>query len=394
MKLGSRVASFLRWGPVVDGQILETVQSRDTDLVEEEYVNECQNYDNFQLTIADAWEPEFDDDYFNVTPTTRNDQRGEKFLTVDIDELRELSWHGIPVSVRAATWRLLSGYIPTDLYQRKLVLKAKQEEYWNMANECYKIRHEAKHAGTYRQIQVDIPRTRPTALFKQPVVQEMFQHVLYLWAVQHPEPGYVQGMNDLVVPFFVVFLQELLGEGCDPTSIDVGLLAEEDRRHIEADTFWCFSKLLETIQYNYVINQPGIISSICHFEKLIQRVDVELHQHLKKHGVEYLQFVFRWMNNLLFRELPLECSIRLWDSYLSQVNGFNDLHVYVCAAFLLEWRASLVRHDNFQDLLTMLLNLPTQQWSNKEVEDVIANAFLLHCSSSPSPQLLNDSNTS
>lgn len=35
--------------------------------------------------------------------------------------------------------------------------------------------------------------------------------------------------------------------------------------------------------------------------------------------MEYLQFAFRWMNNLLMRELPLRCTIRLWDTY--QVGG-------------------------------------------------------------------------
>lgn len=41
-----------------------------------------------------------------------------------------------------------------------------------------------------------------------------------------------------------------------------------------------------------------------------------LHEHLTKNNVEYLQFSFRWMNNLLMRELPLRCTIRLWDTYL------------------------------------------------------------------------------
>ena len=44
-------------------------------------------------------------------------------------------------------------------------------------------------------------------------------------------------------------------------------------------------------------------------------VDV-LHKHLMEQNVEYLQFSFRWMNNLLMREIPLRCTIRLWDSYL------------------------------------------------------------------------------
>lgn len=44
-----------------------------------------------------------------------------------------------------------------------------------------------------------------------------------------------------------------------------------------------------------------------------------LHAHLKKHSIEYLQFSFRWMNNLLMRELPLSCTIRLWDTYLVSI---------------------------------------------------------------------------
>lgn len=31
-------------------------------------------------------------------------------------------------------------------------------------------------------------------------------HILYVWAIRHPATGYVQGINDLVTPFFVVFL--------------------------------------------------------------------------------------------------------------------------------------------------------------------------------------------
>lgn len=42
---------------------------------------------------------------------------------------------------------------------------------------------------------------------------------------------------------------------------------------------------------------------------------VSVHRHMQQYEVEYLQFAFRWMNNLLMRELPLRCTIRLWDTY-------------------------------------------------------------------------------
>ena len=40
-------------------------------------------------------------------------------------------------------------------------------------------------------------------------------------------------------------------------------------------------------------------------EELIQRVDKELHDHLVKQEVLYLQFAFRWMNNLVSLSLIL-----------------------------------------------------------------------------------------
>jgi Rab-GTPase-TBC domain len=66
------------------------------------------------------------------------------------------------------------------------------------------------------------------------------------------------------------------------------------------------------------------------------------------HGVDYLQFSFRWMNNLLTRELPLYCTIRLWDTYLAESDGFAVFQLYVCAAFLLHWREQLLQETDFQ----------------------------------------------
>ena len=148
---------------------------------------------------------------------------------------------------------------------------------------------------------------------------------------------------------------------------DVSKLLDEDRNSIEADSFWCLSKLLDGIQDNYTFAQPGIQNRVRQLKELIERVDgtclyqvcgyfyhiiifytVELHQHLVRHEVDYLQFSFRWMNNLLMRELPLLCTVRLWDTCLAQSHGFADFHLYTCAAFLLKWRNPLLRQMDFQ----------------------------------------------
>ena len=58
-------------------------------------------------------------------------------------------------------------------------------------------------------------------IFQQTVVQELFERILFIWAIRHPASGYVQGINDLVTPFFVVFLSEFIDNGkIQPGSFD------------------------------------------------------------------------------------------------------------------------------------------------------------------------------
>lgn len=142
----------------------------------------------------------------------------EKFKTLlddmqlNLCDLKALSWSGIPKKMRAITWRLLSGYLPTSLERRNSILEHKRLNYLNLVEQYFRaeIRDEAQQE-TFRQIHIDMPRMNPhIQLFQQTLVQEMFERILFIWAIRHPASGYVQGINDLVTPFFIVFLQEAL----------------------------------------------------------------------------------------------------------------------------------------------------------------------------------------
>ncbi|XP_017293854.1 TBC1 domain family member 22B isoform X2 [Kryptolebias marmoratus] len=314
--------------------------------------------------------------------TVREKSRLDKFKQLlaspntDLEELRKHSWSGIPREVRPITWRLLSGYLPANKERRELVLKRKREEYFGFIEQYYHSRTDEHHKDTYRQIHIDIPRTNPLIpLFQQPAVQEVFERILFIWAIRHPASGYVQGINDLVTPFFVVFLSEFVTE--DVENFEVAALPLETQRNIEADSFWCMSKLLDGIQDNYTFAQPGIQNKVKALEELVGRIDGDIHNHFKRYEVEYLQFAFRWMNNLLMRELPLRCTIRLWDTYQAETDGFSRFHLYVCAAFLIEWRKEILSMVDFQSLLILLQNLPTIHWGNEEVGLLLAEAYRL-----------------
>ena len=72
---------------------------------------------------------------------------------------------------------------------------------------------------------------------------------------------------------------------------------------MEADCFWCLGWLLDGIQDNYTFAQPGIQRQVAQLADLIERISPDLFEHLQNNSVQFLQFAFRWFNNLLMREV-------------------------------------------------------------------------------------------
>lgn len=108
--------------------------------------------------------------------------------------------------------------------------------------------------------------------------------------MRNPASGYVQGINDLVTPFFEVFLGAYISKSmwqvpfgcrililiplaCDPELFDVTHLPSTVLAAIEADSFWCLSKLLDGIQDNYITAQPGIHRLVRRMTELVRRID-------------------------------------------------------------------------------------------------------------------------
>ena len=404
------------------------------------------SYELFTASCADAWDSQLDDSpraraimsnktsssatsigsegsstgSSNVTNTGNNlpldNQRVkaakfEQILsneTINLNDLRTIAWSGIPIRYRPITWKLLLGYLPHQRSKQTSVVEKKRAEYEQFVDLYYNNKRCADDE-VWHQIHIDIPRMQPLiSIFQQDVVQKMFERILYIYSIRHPASGYVQGMNDLVIPFFVVYLSEYIpnaGTLDKLESFEVNSLPDSVLRSVEADAFWSLNKLLDSIQDNYTFDQPGIQQLVGLLEKLVSRIEPELHAHLTCHNVQYLLFSFRWMNNLLIREIPLGRIIRLWDTYFSEgalttstsamdksssgaatstASSLGDgspfsssFHLYVCAAFLCKWSKSLLKEKDFQGLILFLQNLPTFHWTDKDIEGLVSHAYLL-----------------
>ncbi|KAK1318404.1 hypothetical protein QJS10_CPB04g01904 [Acorus calamus] len=306
-----------------------------------------------------------------------------------LEKLHELSWSGIPPYMRPNVWRLLLGYAPPNSDRREAVLKRKRVEYMDCVSQYYDIPDSERsddEISMLRQIALDCPRTVPdVTFFQQSEVQKSLERILYTWAIRHPASGYVQGINDLVTPFLIVFLSEHL-EG----SIDnwlVSSLSPQTIFNVEADCYWCLSKLLDGIQDHYTFAQPGIQRLVFKLKELVRRIDEPVSRHMEEQGLEFLQFAFRWFNCLLIRELPFHLVTRLWDTYLAEGDALPDFLVYIFASFLLTWSDKLQKLD-FQEMVMFLQHLPTQNWTNQELEMVLSRAYMWHAMFNNSPSHL------
>lgn len=314
--------------------------------------------------------------------------------SIPLSELRDSAWSGIPDEVRAMSWHLLLGYLPTSSERRVATLDRKRKEYLEGVRQVFERGPTATsvpsartstsaHARSrgldevlWHQISIDVPRTSPhLQLYSFEATQRSLERILYLWAIRHPASGYVQGINDLVTPFWQVFLGSYITDSNIESGMDPGQLPKPVLDAVEADSFWCLSKLLDGIQDNYIFAQPGIVRQVSALKDLTTRIDSGLAKHLENEGVEFMQFSFRWVNCLLMREVSIRCIIRMWDTYLAEEQGFSDFHLYVCAAFLVKWSDQLVKME-FQEIMMFLQALPTRSWTEKDIELLLSEAFI------------------
>ena len=309
---------------------------------------------------------------------------------ISIEELRNICWKGIPSDdplIRAECWKILLGLYPLKKELKVSIIKRKKDEYIDMCN-LYsnalsnpdEVMNE-EELKIYRQIQKDNPRTMPeSSLFQHEKIQFMLTRVLYIWSLRHPASGYVQGFNDLCIPFFIVYFLEKFPEKNIDTILKLNenefkKLSEETLTEIETTIYFSLTKLLDRIQTNYTINQPGITLMIKKMELIIEKVDPKLYDYLKKFEIDYVQFCFRWMNCFLIREFPVKLILRLWDAYFSEEKGFSEFHLYVCACLLLTFSEKLKAMTEFQELIVFLQNLPTSNWRIEDMDMLLAKSY-------------------
>lgn len=307
-------------------------------------------------------------------------------------DIMDSAWKGCSADSRPTAWRMLLDCEPMLFTERKSCLLDRRTEYEKLLRimsapligslKNDEVERSDFNASMLRQIDMDLPRTHPSLpVFHNQRVTDAMRRILYLFSAVHPDSGYVQGHNEILTPFLLVFLTEKLTPDSKLRKLDSflqidsfdELMNEEQMANAEAYSYWCFAELLTSILDNYTANQPGMHARMAQLDSLLAVLDPPLSAHMKKEGCIAMQYAFRWIAALMMREFSLPLVIRLWDGLLAQPNGFGDFLVFVAAVLITFWREELLKME-FAEIIIHLLHLPTKAWDEGDIDFLLAQA--------------------
>jgi TBC1 domain family member 2 len=279
---------------------------------------------------------------------------------VDIRTLRSLAWSGCPKELRLRCWCFSLNFFPTNSRSIPEFLETKCHEYQNILKTLPDI-------IATKQIELDIPRTfTESDFFKLAEGVSVISNVLKCWAFRNPASSYVQGINDLLVPIIQVIQDSNVTSSPESPSLD----------DVSMYAYFILTKVLNSMQDNYIYGQPGIQSIVHKSKDLLRRSDKELWDHLEKEQLDLLTVTFRWINCLFVREFPLDCVLLIWDACISDDDGFSGFLPYIVTGLIKHHRNKILESD-FQNLMFLFQKLPTAGWKPADVATLLAESFVL-----------------
>ncbi|KAI9137319.1 ankyrin repeat-containing protein [Paraphysoderma sedebokerense] len=219
---------------------------------------------------------------------------------IDIDKLRDSARHGVPEEVRGQVWKYLLGVEEPDRSHEMSDDKEKSEEY-------YRFEKENLNTDVIKRIRGEINRyyrRNPSLknMRNSELSMAIFENVVSTYINHHRSVDYSPALVHLCAPF-------------------VSCLSKE------SEVYYCFEKLIKQLDEHFASH--NLNEQVAHFVTLFRMLLPDLYSYFEEEEVDPNEWATSWLQCLLSKELPLDCVLRLWDTYFSDRDGLN-LHIYVC----------------------------------------------------------------
>eukprot|EP00164_Ancoracysta_twista_P017920 GFYU01030766.1.p1 GENE.GFYU01030766.1~~GFYU01030766.1.p1 ORF type:complete len:282 (-),score=63.91 GFYU01030766.1:72-917(-) len=231
---------------------------------------------------------------------------------VDVDKLRQVSRHGIPTEVRGEVWKYLLRVSKPDKSEEISQHKKMTLDYQEL---------DKSNNDIVKRIKGELKRYQPgVQFFNDDKVLLMFEKILLAFFNTNSHLEYHPSVVHVLGPFVFTLNKE-------------------------TDIYFCFSKWISTMMDRMTVE--GISSHVSNFMRLFRTTQPELANYFDEEEVETSEWIVSWMQYLLCKELPLQGTLRLWDTYFAYGQDYyEDLHPYVCLAILETYSEELLELEH------------------------------------------------
>ncbi|CAK92768.1 unnamed protein product (macronuclear) [Paramecium tetraurelia] len=153
--------------------------------------------------------------------------------------------------------------------------------------------------------------------------QDILIRILYIYGKLNPAIKYMQGMSDLLAPLYLIIKNE-------------------------ADTFFCFTKIMAQLKDAYIstldFTSTGIRGLLLKFETQFKQREPTLYKYLQNLGIHPYMYGYRWIITCMSREFSLDQIYQIWDLMLHNRN-MHDFIIKFAIAILKYLKPQLIEAD-------------------------------------------------
>ena len=188
------------------------------------------------------------------------------------------------------------------------------------------------------------------------------KRILFIYAKQHPELKYIQGMNEILAVIYYTFEND-----DNPFMLN----------YTESDSYYTFEILLEEIKQVFIMDdinfsQLFVVIEIKFIKNILQKLDKDLFNHFENENVSLETFLMRWLLVLFAQEFQLDTTINFWDRMFTQKNKINFL-CYVSVSLLIYNRNLLLNMD-FIGIMEFSKKFG-EKFTGKEISEIVKKAI-------------------
>jgi len=253
--------------------------------------------------------------------------------SVDLIALGQVAKYGVPEAVRGEVWKYLLGVARSDKSEEMKITQNQTREYAEFDKTLYSedvrnLKRELKRYGRFLTESTD---------------RKKFEDVMLAFINNNSDFEYIPNGTIFLLGPFIYLMKK------------------------EATAYFCFNAFISRMEAEG-FGPEKKAQNVSLFMMFCQATVPDLVTYFEDEEVSPNDWAVSWFKFLLSKELPFDCLLRLWDTYLSCSEGFK-LHFFVSLAILLHFKEELMELEQ-SELKGFLQHLPSM-----DMDQIIAQAY-------------------